>query len=341
MSQVPSARWGHSAVLSSGLGLMLGGMDSADTLLSEAWSMQSGCGGSLTLSGSHGSFSDGDGQYSHYQDCRWVITPGLANAVVMLTVSELELLDDNDRIFVHDGDALTAQLLAQYTGTTVPRSVLSSGKSMLVRFSTDGAGEVGKGFTASFQAVCDMGYYWDEGSALCAPCHAGYYNPHRNGGACLACPLGTYASAVGQNACTPCPAYATTPTIAALALSQCGCSQGYYGYNNMCVLCPDGAICPGNDQIRARDGWCQEANEDAPVGSLPSFSHCCQPEECPGGASAACDDSVRRVGDTDDACSITVVSFALISCPAAVCSVVYLQHTGRRATPGQGPQREA
>ena len=119
-----------------------------------------GCSGSLNLTASRGSFSDGDGNYLTNSDCRFVIRPTLERINILLVFSLLELLDENDRVFVHDGDSIDAPQLGTFTGSTLPRSLTSSGGALTVRFVTDASGDAGRGFEATYQ-VQDIAFQQD------------------------------------------------------------------------------------------------------------------------------------------------------------------------------------
>ena len=160
MSMLPTARWGLSALTTIGTMTLFGGLDSSG-YLSDTWQMTSGCSGVATLTGSRGVFSDGDGPYRNSLDCKWTISPSLPNSNVLLVLTQLELLDDGDKLEIYDGSSTSAPLLASYTGTSIPPSVTSTGRHMVVWLRTDAAGAVGDGFQAAYQAVCNAGYTWD------------------------------------------------------------------------------------------------------------------------------------------------------------------------------------
>jgi len=161
MSATPTARWGHIGLGSLGSMTVIGGSDVSDALLTDMHVMSTGCTGEVTMSASRGVFSDGDGKYRNNLDCRWKLAPTLPNSYVRVIITQLELLDSNDKLEIFDGDAITDTLLATYTGSSIPPSILSNGKEMLVRLTTDAAGENGDGFQAAYQAVCEVGFTWD------------------------------------------------------------------------------------------------------------------------------------------------------------------------------------
>ena len=88
-----------------------------------------------------------------------------------------------------------------------------------------------------------------------------------------------------------------TPTQGAYQLEACICQPGYYGVDNTCAVCADGAECPGGNLMRARAGWCEVKNPVPGVASL--FRHCCKPDLCPGGVAAVCNGSTALVSVDD------------------------------------------
>ncbi|KAL3920998.1 MAG: hypothetical protein SGPRY_005054, partial [Prymnesium sp.] len=304
MNTPPPARWGHSAVLSLGAMILLHGAGRGDSLLDDQWSVRTGCSGELWLSASRGVFSDGDGSYRSNLDCRWTISPSLSNSHVMLFITSIEMPDDADRVEIFDGSSTSAPKLASYTGSTVPPSIVSNGPTMLVRFTSNAAGESGKGFEAAYHAVCAAGYLWNEVSASCEPCPAGSYAETSNSLRCKPCPRGSYSSVPGQLACTSCPTAATTVSPGASLPTACTCQSGHVGWDNACIVCPTGAECPGGNLLRALAGYCQYTGNGSTV---PAFKHCCTIASCPGGVQAACDSSVSTV--EDDNCAKRTVSW--------------------------------
>lgn len=305
MSSAPVPRWGHVGVGYAGDSMaIISGSGAGDLLLTDMHVISTGCSGDLSLTAARGVFSDGDGKYRNNLDCRWKIQPTLANTYVRVVVTQLELLDAGDKLEVYDGDALTSPLLASYTGSSIPPSLISSGKKLMVRLVTDAAGENGEGFQAAYQAVCAPGFTWDSVSASCKACPAGSYAGIAASTECTACPVGFYAPLPGAGSCLQCPAYATTSQPGAYLLQACSCQPGYYGWNNECRVCSDGGSCPGGNLVAASPGWCETTNT---TGYPPSFAHCCEPRLCPGGLNARCDASVGLVGEAS--CSVRTISW--------------------------------
>ena len=192
MSSAPVPRWGHVGVGYAGDSMaIISGSGAGDLLLTDMHVISTGCSGDLSLTAARGVFSDGDGKYRNNLDCRWKIQPTLANTYVRVVVTQLELLDAGDKLEVYDGDALTSPLLASYTGSSIPPSLISSGKKLMVRLVTD-AGETQR-FQAAYQAVCAPGFTWDSVSASCKACPAGSYAGIAASTECTACPVGFYA----------------------------------------------------------------------------------------------------------------------------------------------------
>jgi hypothetical protein len=149
--------------------------------------------------------------------------------------------------FSDDGSSITAPLLATYTGSAIPPSITGTQSSMLVRLTTDAAGDAGDGFQAAYEAVCSPGYTWDTVSASCTPCPAGSYAELASSMSCTPCPRGFFAASPGATTCTQCPAYSTTSATGQYLLQACACQPGYFGWNNECRICSEGASCPGGN----------------------------------------------------------------------------------------------
>ena len=104
MSALPEPRWGGGAFASVGSMYVMFGAGTNDMLKNDAWEMGSGCSGDLVLTGTRGVISDGIGRYRNSLDCRFGLRPTLAHTVVRVVLTQLELLDDGDRLEIHDGE---------------------------------------------------------------------------------------------------------------------------------------------------------------------------------------------------------------------------------------------
>jgi hypothetical protein len=93
---------------------------------------------SSTLTAPSGTFSDGSGvdKYANNSECSWLIQPPNANTITLsFTSFDSEL--NYDGVIVFDGANTTSPVIGQFTGSTLPPSVTSTGGSMLVVFLSD------------------------------------------------------------------------------------------------------------------------------------------------------------------------------------------------------------
>jgi hypothetical protein len=111
------------------------------------------CSGQTTVSSTDfGSIADGSGPVAAYQDnanCSWLIMPDDSVQSIVLSFSRFDLAA-NDFVTVYDGSTTAAPVLGQFTGSTLPGNVTSTGPTMLVTFVTDGSGTAG-GFQADYE----------------------------------------------------------------------------------------------------------------------------------------------------------------------------------------------
>lgn len=111
------------------------------------------CSGSTTLTAPNGTFSDGsnNNQYANNSECSWLIQPPNATDIT-LTFSAFNTEQNYDGVAVYDGVDNTAPLLGQFSGSSIPNSVTSTGGSMFVEFLTDPA-ERDNGWTANYTST--------------------------------------------------------------------------------------------------------------------------------------------------------------------------------------------
>ncbi len=91
-----------------------------------------------TLTAPSGTFNDGSGtdKYSNNSNCSWLIQPPSATSITLsFTSFDTEL--GYDGVIVYDGVNSSATVLNQFTGTSIPPQVTSSGGSMYVLFLSD------------------------------------------------------------------------------------------------------------------------------------------------------------------------------------------------------------
>jgi hypothetical protein len=113
------------------------------------------CIGTDTLRSLDGTIDDGSGPLYNYADnsfCSWLIMPFDTVNNITLDFIKFDLLDPNDVIRVYNGSSGSAPLLGTYTGTTLPQSVSSTGKTMYIEFESDGSSN-SPGFLLSYRAA--------------------------------------------------------------------------------------------------------------------------------------------------------------------------------------------
>ncbi|MFY7886995.1 MAG: CUB domain-containing protein, partial [Dolichospermum sp.] len=89
-----------------------------------------------TLIGLAGTITDGQGNYSNFQRCSWLINPPGVNTLT------LQFLDINmesccDFVDVFEGPDSTFNRIGRFTGTTIPPTITVPGGVAWVRFTTD------------------------------------------------------------------------------------------------------------------------------------------------------------------------------------------------------------
>ncbi|MBU2651582.1 MAG: C10 family peptidase [Bacteroidetes bacterium] len=147
--------------------------------------------GAHTITHMSGSFTDGSGPIDDYinnQSASWLIDPQNGeDSVTNIKVSFTQFdLASGDYVRVYDGPTTSDPLLGEFTGSTLPSMVTSTGNKVLVTFDSDASG-VAKGFTAAFETTSpvwcvgltqleDVSGTFDDGSG------SFYYN---NGATCM------------------------------------------------------------------------------------------------------------------------------------------------------------
>lgn len=115
------------------------------------------CTGLNTLTAINGAFNDGSGpnQYANYSYCSWLIQPPVAS-IITLSFSEFNTELNYDGVIIYDGADNTSPVLGEFTGTTLPSSVTSTGGSMYVEFLSDPALR-GNGWSANYTSSITTG----------------------------------------------------------------------------------------------------------------------------------------------------------------------------------------
>ena len=116
------------------------------------------CSGTTTnLTEQSGSFADGSASnnYANNTSCSWIIQPTNASAIT-LSFSAFNTELNNDGVIVYDGANNTAPVLGQFSGTSIPSSVTSTGGSMFVEFLSNPSVR-GQGWTANYTSTITTG----------------------------------------------------------------------------------------------------------------------------------------------------------------------------------------
>ncbi|MCK5764858.1 MAG: C10 family peptidase [Bacteroidales bacterium] len=101
-----------------------------------------------------GQFTDGSGPIEDYEantDASWLIDPQNAeDSITDITIYFVEFdLGSGDFLRIYDGETTSAPMLGEYTGSTLPSQLTSTGNKLLITLNTDGSGH-GTGFKAEF-----------------------------------------------------------------------------------------------------------------------------------------------------------------------------------------------
>jgi len=112
------------------------------------------CQGDITYPEMFGTIGDGSGPvypYASGSDCSWLIAPDDSVNSISLNILNLNL-SEGDTLKVFDGDSTNAPLLGFFTGDTIPSTVTTTGKVMLITFQTDDT-LTEEGFLAAFESA--------------------------------------------------------------------------------------------------------------------------------------------------------------------------------------------
>ena len=292
------------------------------------------------LTSSRDSFSSGDGRYQANANCSWHMAPTEPNrqarripaprtmpraspsmtsrtivslpqphagppaCKVALFFSSFALEQDQDWVRVYDGSAAVEPLYS-FTGSDLPRTVLSTAGSLLVTFSSD-AVVSGEGFEASYFTLCAAGYVSDASNPdECLPCAPGRYSAQPGLPECAVCNRYSYNDVVGASACKDCPPLTQALGPGSSAQSECFCLPGYNINGSSCDLCPEGAECPGGGAaLRSREGWCRSGEQ---------FLACCDARACPAG-DAECPSSASTAAHGETVCSeVSILTMGILT----------------------------
>lgn len=107
-----------------------------------------------TLTTTSGAFYDTGGNGANYSDDErnlWLFQPNNATSITLnFTSFSTEL--NYDYLFIYDGNSIDAPLIGQYSGTTSPGTITSTGNSILVEFRSD-CGTTAAGWAVNWTSV--------------------------------------------------------------------------------------------------------------------------------------------------------------------------------------------
>ncbi|SNR57908.1 Por secretion system C-terminal sorting domain-containing protein [Lutibacter agarilyticus] len=115
------------------------------------------CSNGIVLSAANGTFSDGSNtdNYTNNSICSWLIQPSNTSSI-SLSFTEFNTEIDYDGVVVYDGADSSAPILGQFSGTSLPPSINSTGGVMYIEFLSDIANRE-QGWTASYTSTSTLG----------------------------------------------------------------------------------------------------------------------------------------------------------------------------------------
>ncbi|MBS1557823.1 MAG: M4 family metallopeptidase [Bacteroidetes bacterium] len=110
-------------------------------------------GTTTTLTENSGTFNDGSGanNYANNTNCSWLIQPTNTKPIT-LSFSAFETELNNDGVIIYDGANNTTPVLGQFSGTSIPNAVTSTGGSMYVEFVSN-VNNRKQGWTANYTTL--------------------------------------------------------------------------------------------------------------------------------------------------------------------------------------------
>jgi hypothetical protein len=101
------------------------------------------CTGQHVLTALYGTLEDGSGpdDYADNANCSWLLAPeGISDSItaIILTFNKFSTEEGNDIVNIYAGSSTTDNLVASFSGSTLPPSVTVPGNKALVTFSSNG-----------------------------------------------------------------------------------------------------------------------------------------------------------------------------------------------------------
>jgi hypothetical protein len=96
------------------------------------------CSGTLALNSLSGTISDGSGDYLNDQDCSWLIQPS-GGGTITINFTSFNTESGYDYVRVYDGSSSTASIIGDFSGSSLPASISSTGNRLFITFTSDGS----------------------------------------------------------------------------------------------------------------------------------------------------------------------------------------------------------
>ncbi len=113
------------------------------------------CNGTDTIRSNDGTIDDGSGPifgYENNSNCSWLIQPSDSVQTIQLTFLRFDTETGNDVLTVYNGSNSSAPVLGTFSGSTIPTSIQSTGKTLFLTFSSNGS-NTSDGFLIAFTTV--------------------------------------------------------------------------------------------------------------------------------------------------------------------------------------------
>lgn len=116
------------------------------------------CTGQDTTLALNGTIEDGSGPTDGYKDnanCSWLISPQTFEdsvTSIIINFNKFDTEQDHDFLTVYDGETTASPVLGQFSGSTLPAVINSTGNKVLINFQSDGNNSA-PGWFISYNAV--------------------------------------------------------------------------------------------------------------------------------------------------------------------------------------------
>jgi hypothetical protein len=98
------------------------------------------CSGLTAIANTYGTIEDGSSPKYNYQDnkdCMWLIAPSENIDNIRINFERFDTENNNDFVTIYDGESTSDSVLATFSGNTLPPQITSTGKKVLIRFTTN------------------------------------------------------------------------------------------------------------------------------------------------------------------------------------------------------------